>query len=208
MEITEATQSLNREEAELLDKQIREAAKSVGSGLAAIDGLPELLAKAEAGRIHEVLSGFMSWDEYVDVACAPMREALDPKRRDATVQFLSSAGMTYRQIEAATGVSKSSVQRLVSQMGHKDRAEGSTDRIDRAGERGDGDKRRQSITRAARDLERIASRFADLATDDQLGELDGSDRMVLLGQLIDASAAVHKAWRMVEESCEDASRPN
>lgn len=101
---------LDRSEAEKLDGRIRRLAKQAGDQLLTVG---RLLDEARAGRAHEAL-GFPSWTAYVADALGGTLQ-LSGEARQAMVQMMAGEGMSVRAIAGATGVSKSTVDRDLSQ---------------------------------------------------------------------------------------------
>jgi transposase-like protein len=104
---------LTRDAAEKLDGRIRRLAKQAGDQLVQVG---RLLDEAKAGRIHEAL-GHPSWTAYIADALGGQLQ-LSGEARQAMVQLMASEGMSVRAISAATGVSKSTVDRDISQVSH------------------------------------------------------------------------------------------
>ncbi|WP_197504776.1 RNA polymerase sigma factor, partial [Mycobacterium sp. 852002-51163_SCH5372311] len=102
--------------AENLDKEIRKAARSVAHDL---DELVFWVAEAKALGIHTHL-GFDSWTDYIVEALGDFTGALGPAVRQLLVDMFRKDGMSLRAIAEALGISKSTVQRQVSQSGTGD----------------------------------------------------------------------------------------
>ncbi|MGV7645792.1 helix-turn-helix domain-containing protein [Mycobacterium kansasii] len=111
---------LDHDAAEKLDQRIQRMADTAARNL---DTLAGLLSEAQAGHIHEAL-GFSSWTEYVADRLKPITKALGREELRALTVQLYDAGMSVRDTADATGQSKSTVQREVSQSGT---VEGSAD---------------------------------------------------------------------------------
>jgi hypothetical protein len=107
------TAALGRDAAVELDEQIRVVAD--GAGLC-LDNLANMLTTAEAGQIHQEL-GFGSWPEYVADRLKPITKSLSRAELSTLALELHQAGMSVRAIAEATGLSKSTVGRQVSQSG-------------------------------------------------------------------------------------------
>ncbi|MCV7056286.1 helix-turn-helix domain-containing protein [Mycolicibacterium gilvum] len=117
MEDHEVLVPLDRSGAEKLDGRIRRLAKQAGDQLLQVG---RLLDEARAGRAHEAL-GFPSWTAYVADALGGTLQ-LSGEARQAMVQMMAGEGMSVRAIAAATGVSKSTVDRDLAQVPHDDGA--------------------------------------------------------------------------------------
>lgn len=104
---------LGRSEAEKLDGRIRRLARQAGDQLVQVG---RLLDEARSGRIHEAL-GLPSWTAYVADAVGGQLQ-LSGDARQAMVALMSGEGMSVRAIAAATGVSKSTVDRDLAQVSH------------------------------------------------------------------------------------------
>lgn len=96
---------MNREDAEKLDKRIRNLAGATGEHL---DNLGALISEAKAGQIHEALE-FGSWTAYLADALKPLTTDLSREDRREVVAYLYEAGMSVRTIAAATGTPKSTI---------------------------------------------------------------------------------------------------
>jgi hypothetical protein len=107
------TAGLSRDAAVQLDEQICVVAEGAGQCL---DNLANMLATAEAGQIHQAL-GFDSWLEYVADRLKPIIKSLSRGELSTLSAGLHEAGMSVRAIAEATGQSKSTVGRQVSQSG-------------------------------------------------------------------------------------------
>ena len=104
---------LSTVEAERLDKRIRLMAQTTRDNF---EKVGRLLDDAKRGQLHEVL-GFKSWTAYVADAVGGQIQ-LSGDARAAMVQMLAGEGMSVRAIAAATGVSKSTVDRDLAQVSH------------------------------------------------------------------------------------------
>jgi hypothetical protein len=99
--------------AERLDKRLRLMAQTTRENL---EKVARLLDEAKTGRVHEVL-GFKSWTAYVADALGGQLE-LSADSRHAMVQLMAGEGMSERAIAQATGTSKTTVHRDLSQVVH------------------------------------------------------------------------------------------
>lgn len=113
VEPAEVLVPLDRPAAEKLDGRIRRLAKQAGDQLVQVG---KLLDEARLGRIHEAL-GFSSWTAYVSDTLGGQLQ-LSGEARVAMVALMAGEGMSLRAIAAATGVSKSTVDRDLSQLSH------------------------------------------------------------------------------------------
>lgn len=104
---------LDEREAGRLDKRLRLMA---GTARENFEKVGRLLDEAKRGRVHEVL-GFKSWPAYVADAVGGQLQ-LSGDSRQAMVQMMAGEGMSVRAIASATGVSKSTVDRDLSQVSH------------------------------------------------------------------------------------------
>ncbi|MGD1255346.1 helix-turn-helix domain-containing protein [Mycobacterium seoulense] len=104
---------LSNVDAERLDKRIRLMAQTTRDNF---EKVGRLLDDAKRGQIHETL-GFKSWTAYVADAVGGHVQ-LSGDARAAMVQMLAGEGMSVRAIAAATGVSKSTVDRDLAQVSH------------------------------------------------------------------------------------------
>jgi hypothetical protein len=104
---------MNHDEAAKLDEQIRDLADQAAQHL---DYLADLLAEAKAGHIHEALD-FPSWTAYLIDRLKPITKALSADDRRALAVELYVNGFSLRAVAEATGQSKSTVARQVSQSG-------------------------------------------------------------------------------------------
>ena len=104
---------LSNADAERLDKRIRLMAQTTRDNF---EKVGRLLDDAKRGRLHETL-GFKSWTAYVADAVGGHIQ-LSGDARGAIVQMLAGEGMSVRAIAAATGVSKSTVDRDLAQVSH------------------------------------------------------------------------------------------
>ena len=103
----EVVEPLNRDDAEKLDRRIRNLA---GATKGQLDSLGALVAKARAGRIHEALD-YPSWSAYLGDALRELRSGEGSEVRRELVAYLYDAGMPQRAIAVATGVNQSTVSR-------------------------------------------------------------------------------------------------
>ncbi len=104
---------LELEDAQRLDKRIRLMAQTTRDNF---EKVGRLLDEAKRGHVHEAL-GFKSWTSYVADALGGQLQ-LSGDARQAMVQVLAGEGMSVRAIAAATGVSKSTVDRDIAQVSH------------------------------------------------------------------------------------------
>lgn len=104
---------LDQHSAERLDKRLRLMA---GTARDNFEKVGRLLDEAKRGQVHEVL-GFKSWTAYVADAVGGQLQ-LSGDARQAMVGMLAGEGMSVRAIAAATGVSKSTVDRDLAQVSH------------------------------------------------------------------------------------------
>lgn len=112
-EPTEVLVPLDVRDAERLDKRLR---LMVGTARENFEKVGRLLDEAKQGRAHDVL-GFKSWTAYVaDVLGGTLQ--LSGEARQTMLQLMSAEGMSVRAISAATGVSKSTVDRDLVQVSH------------------------------------------------------------------------------------------
>ena len=110
-ESAEVVVPLDRLAAEKLDARIRRMAESARGQLVKV---AELVEEAKRGRVHEVL-GYESWTAYLANALGGQLQ-LEGDARHEVVSFLAGEGMSVRAIAAATGVSKSTVDRDLAQV--------------------------------------------------------------------------------------------
>lgn len=89
------------------------------TGVGSLEQAADLIKQAQADEIHVVL-GYRSWPELVADKFGEQLSRLARLDRGPLIEMLSSAGMSTRGIEAATGVSKSSVDRHLSRGGTPD----------------------------------------------------------------------------------------
>lgn len=102
------TNTITEAQAKALDKRVRAAATKADN---AVFALGELIAEAQAGKIHKLL-GFASWDAYlVDVVSTNCPKLGKGDSRVNMVQLLKGAGLTVRQIAKATNTSLGTVSR-------------------------------------------------------------------------------------------------
>lgn len=111
VEPAEVLVPLSREAEERLDGRIRRLAKQAGDQLVQVG---RLLDEARVGNIHEAL-GFSSWTAYVADSLGGTLQ-LSGDARQAMVALMAGEGMSVRAIAAATGVSKSTVDRDITQL--------------------------------------------------------------------------------------------
>ena len=118
-EPTEVLVPLDVRDAERLDKRLR---LMVGTARENFEKVGRLLDEAKQGRAHDVL-GFKSWTAYVaDVLGGTLQ--LSGEARQTMLQLMSAEGMSVRAISAATGVSKSTVDRDLVQVSHNGTPQG------------------------------------------------------------------------------------
>lgn len=110
---TNETPPLDHESAAELDERIRRTAKATKGNL---DALENLIEKARAGQIHAALS-YISWTAYLTDALQDFCADVDGDTRRHVAVILHHEGMSIRDAAQATGQSKSTVQREVSQLG-------------------------------------------------------------------------------------------
>ncbi|GJO02316.1 hypothetical protein NJB18091_37070 [Mycobacterium marinum] len=101
------TPPMDREDAEKLDRRIRNLA---GATKGQLDSLGALVAKAKVGRIHEAL-GYRSWTAYLGDALRELCSGEGIEVRREIVACLHDAGMPQRAMAAATGVNQSTISR-------------------------------------------------------------------------------------------------
>ncbi len=106
----EVTKPLTKREATALTKQIQ---STVDVTLQSVSEIKELLAQAKTGQAHITL-GYPSWTGYVADTLGGKLEVSEATRKNI-VKVLAGEGMSTRAIGAATGVSKDTVQRQLSQ---------------------------------------------------------------------------------------------
>lgn len=104
---------LDHDAAAKLDERIRRMAKATKGNL---DALNELIEKAKAGQIHPALS-YISWTAYLTDALSELCADVDSDTRKHIAVMLHHEGMSIRDSALTTGLSKSTVQREVSQSG-------------------------------------------------------------------------------------------
>ena len=98
---------MSREDAEKLDRRIRNLA---GAARNQLDSLGALVAKAKTGRIHEALE-YPSWTAYLGDALQDLCSGEGIEVRREIVVYLHDAGMSERAIAAATKTSQPTVHR-------------------------------------------------------------------------------------------------
>lgn len=111
VEQVEVLVPLKVEDAERLDRRIRLMAQTTRDNF---EKVGRLLDEAKRGQVHEAL-GFKSWTAYVADALGGQIQ-LSGEARQAMVQVLAGEGMSVRAIAAATGASKSTVDRDLAQV--------------------------------------------------------------------------------------------
>ncbi|ALI24471.1 hypothetical protein XA26_06100 [Mycolicibacterium fortuitum] len=200
METNETTQPMNREDAELLDKQICEAVENASDDLAVVF---DLLEEAKNGETHKAF-GFTSWTAYAADRLKPIVAVLSDAKRRELIAYLYDEEMSVRDTADTLGISKSTAGRAIRDVSRNgtpvsNATTGHDGKRYRRKESTTNTARRGSITRTARDLLKIAKRFEELGTTNRLAELDALDLMVIGDQLLEANATVHAAWLAVEE---------
>jgi hypothetical protein len=84
----------------------------------ALDDVWDLVARAYRENASQVL-GYDSWDTYIEAEFGTHRIRVPREEQWLVVMSLRDSGLTVRDMESATGISKSTVLRHLSQMGHR-----------------------------------------------------------------------------------------
>jgi hypothetical protein len=97
---------------ELTEQEARQLIDRIKTGL---ETLVEDIAQAHSTRAWLAV-GYQSWEELCAKEFDSDHLRITREERPAVVEFLRAAGMTYREIAAATGMSKDTAQRTTTSL--------------------------------------------------------------------------------------------